>query len=125
MKTGTISAIFNSSGKLPVDMELFIQFVIGSAISSFAILIFFAGTSLLELLLQSISSINLISTNQFKFKIKGILIFILNHLDTRMVAETRNSCENIRMVRGVISPVEYTQIFCNINKIITEGFRNI
>ena len=39
-------------------MELFIQFVIGSIISSFAILIIFAGISPLELLLQSISSIN-------------------------------------------------------------------
>ena len=49
MKTGTISAIFNSSGKVPVDMELFMQFLIGSAISSFAILIIFAGISPLEL----------------------------------------------------------------------------
>ena len=39
-------------------MELFIQFVIASAISFFSILIIFAGISLLELLLQSISSIN-------------------------------------------------------------------
>ena len=58
MKTGTISAIFNSSGKVPVDMELFMQLLIGSAISYFAILIIFAGISPLELLLQSISSIN-------------------------------------------------------------------
>ena len=39
-------------------MELFMQFLIGSAISSFAILIIFAGISPLELLLQSIISIN-------------------------------------------------------------------
>ena len=58
MKTGTISAISNSSGKVPVDMELFMQFLIGSTISSFAILIIFAGISPLELLLQSIISIN-------------------------------------------------------------------
>ena len=37
-----------------------------------------------------------------------------------MVTETRHSCENIRMVRGVISPVEYSQIFGNVNKIIIE-----
>ena len=54
MKTGTISAIFNSSGKVPVDRELFMQFLIGSAISYFAIVIIFAGISPLELLLQSI-----------------------------------------------------------------------
>ena len=58
MKTGTISAISNSSGKVPVDMELFMQFLTGSAISSFAVLIIFAGISPLELLLQSVSSIN-------------------------------------------------------------------
>ena len=39
-------------------MELFIQFVIGFAISSFAISIIFAGKSPLELLLQSVSSVN-------------------------------------------------------------------
>ena len=61
MKTGTISASFNSSGKIPVDMELFMQFLIGSAISSFAVLIIFAGISPLELLLQSVSSINVMT----------------------------------------------------------------
>ena len=44
--------------KVPVNMELFIQLVIGSAISSFAILIVSAGISSLEVLLKSISSIN-------------------------------------------------------------------
>ena len=34
------------------------QFLIGSAISSFAVLVIFAGISPLELFLQSISSIN-------------------------------------------------------------------
>ena len=58
MKTGTISASFNSSGKIPVDMELFMQFLIGSAISSFVILIIFAGISPIELFLQPISSID-------------------------------------------------------------------
>ena len=58
MKTETILAIFNSSRKVPVDMELFMQFVFGSAISSFAILIIFVGISALELLLQSISLID-------------------------------------------------------------------
>ena len=61
MKTGTISAISNSSGKVPVDMELFMQFLTGSAISSFAVLIIFAGISPLELLLQSVSSINVMT----------------------------------------------------------------
>ena len=42
-------------------MELFIQFEIGSAISSFAILIVFTGISPLELLLQSILSINFLT----------------------------------------------------------------
>ena len=46
---------------------------------------------------------DLISINMFKFKIKGTLIFILNHLDTRMVTETRHLCENIRTVRGQLS----------------------
>ena len=48
-----------------------------------------------------------------------------HHLDTSMVTETRHSCKNIRMVRGVTSPVEYSQNFSNVNKIIIEGFRNI
>ena len=50
---------------------------------------------------------------------------MLNRLDTRMITETKHSRENIRTVRGVISPVEYSQIFCNVNKIIIEGVRNI
>ena len=29
-----------------------------------------------------------------QFKIKGILIFISNHLDTRMVTEVKHLCEN-------------------------------
>ena len=99
------------------------QFVISSAITSFTILIIFTGISLLELYLQLIS-LDLISINKFKFK-KGILIFILNHLDTGMFTETRNLYENIRTVRGVISPVEYFQIFCKVNEIIIECFRNI
>ena len=96
-----MSIIFNSSGELSVDMELFIQlYVIGSGISSIATLIVFAGISPLELLLQSVLSTNFMTwsvlANRFKFKTGGILIFILNHLDTRMVIETRNLCENIR-----------------------------
>ena len=67
LKAGTISAISNSSLKVPVDMELFIQFVIGSAISSFAILIIFAGRFPLELY-------DLINANKFKFKLKGIFL---------------------------------------------------
>ena len=35
-----------------------------------------------------------------------------------MVTETIHPCENIR---AVISPVEYSQIFCDVNKIIIEG----
>ena len=58
MKTGTISAISKSSGKVLADMELFIQFVIAFAIYSFAILIIFAGISALKLLLQPISSMH-------------------------------------------------------------------
>ena len=61
-------------------MELFVQSLIGSAISSFVILLIFAGISPFEILLQSISSINfydLISTNEFRFKIKGISILSL------------------------------------------------
>ena len=61
MKIGTVSAISNSSGKVPVDMELLMQFLTGSAISSFAILIIFAGILPLELLLQSVSSINVMT----------------------------------------------------------------
>ena len=58
LKTGTISAISKSSGKVPVDMELFIQFVIAFAICSFAILIIFAGIFALKLFLQPISSMH-------------------------------------------------------------------
>ena len=58
LKTETIWVIFNPSGKVSVDMELYIQFVTGSTISSFTILTIFAGISPLELLLQSISAIN-------------------------------------------------------------------
>ena len=58
LKTGTISAISKSSGKVPADMELFIQFVIAFAIYSFAILIIFAGISALKLLLQPVSSMH-------------------------------------------------------------------
>ena len=54
MKTGAISAILNSSGKVPVDRELLMQFLIGSAISYFAVLMIFAGIWPLELLLQSV-----------------------------------------------------------------------
>ena len=61
MKTGRISATFNPLVKVPVDAELFMQFLIGSAISYFAILIIFIGISPLELLLQSISSINVMT----------------------------------------------------------------
>ena len=39
-------------------MELFAQFLIGSAIFSFVILLIFAGISPFEILVQSISSIN-------------------------------------------------------------------
>ena len=53
------------------------------------------------------------------------LILILNHLDSRVVTKTRRSSENIRTTRGVVSPVEYSRIFCDVSKIITEGFRNI
>ena len=42
-----------------------------------------------------------------------------------MITETRHSRENIGTVRGAFSPVEYSQIVCNVNKIIIEGFRNI
>ena len=42
-----------------------------------------------------------------------------------MVTATKDSCENMRSVRGVISSVEYSQIFCNINEIVVEGIRNI
>ena len=51
---------------ISIDMELFIQPVIGSAISSFAILIIYAGISPLELLLQSISSINFVTWSVFQ-----------------------------------------------------------
>ena len=108
-------------------MELFIEFVVGSAVSFFTILIIFAGIYPLELLLQSISSIeffDLISSNRFKFTNEEILISILNHSDTRMVTETRLSCKKIRKVRKIIDPVEYSQIFSNVNKITIKGFRN-
>ena len=101
-------------------MELYIQVVIGYAISSFTILIF-AGISPLEHLLQSISLIR-IDFNKFRFKIEEILAFIFNYLDTRMVTETRHSCENIRTVLGIINLVEYFQIFRNVIKTIIEGF---
>ena len=58
-------------------MELFMQFLIGSAISSFAILIIFAGISPFELLLQSISSINL---KLKEFCYLSLIIWILGWL---------------------------------------------
>ena len=53
------------------------QFLIGSAISSFAILIIFAGISPFELLLQSISSINL---KLKEFCYLSLIIWILGWL---------------------------------------------
>ena len=64
-------------------------------------------------------------TNRFKFKTEEALIFVLNHVDTTMVTETRHSRKNIRTARGIISLVEFFQIFCNVNKIIIQGFRSI
>ena len=64
MKTETISAIFNLSEIVSIDMGLFVQFVIGSAISSCAILIILAGISYKpEFLLQSISSRNFMTSS--------------------------------------------------------------
>ena len=48
LKTRTILAYFNSSEKVSAYMELFIKYVIGSAISTFAILIIFTGLSPLK-----------------------------------------------------------------------------
>ena len=115
--------------RVPFDMELFIQFIIGSANPSFAILIMFCW----YISAWTFATINFVSkfydlssTSWFKFKIKEVLIFILNHLDTRMITETRHSCENIRTVWGVIGLAEYSQIFCNVNKVmVSEGFKNI
>ena len=83
-----MSGIFNSSGKVPVDIELFMQFLIGSAISSFAILIIFAGISPPELLLQSVSLIHfmtwsVLTTSNLKLKefwYLSLIIWILRWL---------------------------------------------
>ena len=54
MQCGTTSAIFNSSGKVFVDMQLFMQFAVGTNILFLVILIMFVDISLVELFLQSL-----------------------------------------------------------------------
>ena len=54
MQCGTTSAIFNSSGKVFVDMKLFMQLAVGTNILFLVILIMFVDISLVELFLQSL-----------------------------------------------------------------------
>ena len=79
---------FNSTRKIPVDMKLFMQFLVGSAISCFAILIIFADISSLEFFFQSISSINfrtwsVLTSSNLKLKefwCSSLIIWILGWL---------------------------------------------
>ena len=80
-------------------------------------------------MLQSISSIDFMTWSVLtdsSLKLKEFFIFILNHLGIRMVTETRHLCGNIwTVLLRVLSPIEHSQNFCVVNKIIIKGFRNV